>query len=357
MSRITSSEPDFLLASPQLTIFPGHSTLIFPTAAGKLTTERWESRFRRQFLPISRKWPELEAAVPSRVGAVLPAKPYFFAGSRQHAPVFLGRSPAVLAPASLRSFISSPGHANMLRFFLYSRRPCWRRPPCEALFLHRATPTCSGFSCIVGGRVGAVLPARLYFFAESRQHAPIFPGRSPAELAPSFLLSLISSPGHANMLRFFSGGRRPCWRRPPCEALFLRRATPTCSGFTHIAGGFVGVFLPAKPYFFAESRQHAPVFPGRSAAALAPSFLRSLISSPGHANMLRFFPGGRRPCWHRPPCEALFLRRVTPTCSGFSRAVPSRVGAVLPAWPYFFAGSRQRVPHFPSFFFFYSAST
>ena len=88
MSGITSSEPDFLLASPQLTICPGHSTLIFPTAAGKLTTERWESRFRRQFLPISRKWPELEAAVAGRVGAGLPAKPYFFAGSRQHAPVF-----------------------------------------------------------------------------------------------------------------------------------------------------------------------------------------------------------------------------------------------------------------------------
>ena len=32
--EITSSEPDFLLASPQLTISPGHSTLIFPTAAG-----------------------------------------------------------------------------------------------------------------------------------------------------------------------------------------------------------------------------------------------------------------------------------------------------------------------------------
>ena len=176
-------------------------------------------------------------------------------------------------------------------------------------------------------------------------------------MAPSFLRSLISSPGHANMARIFPASRRPCWRLPPCEALFLRRATPTCSGFSHIAGGFVGAVLPAKPYFFAAPRQHAPVFPGRSPAALAPSFLRSLISSPGHANMLRFFPGGRRPCWHRPPCEALFLRRVTPTCSGFSRAVPSRVGAVLPAWPYFFAGSRQRVPHFPSFFFFYSAST
>ncbi len=166
-----------------------------------------------------------------------------------------------MAPASLRSLISSPGHANMLRFFLYSRRPCWRRPPCEALFLRRVTPTCSGFSRIAGGRVGAVLPAKPYFFAGSRQHAPVFPGRSPPMLAPSSLRSLISSPGHANMLRFFPGGRRPCWRRPPCEASFLRRVTPTCSGFSRIAGGRVGAVLPAKPYFFAGSRQHALFFP------------------------------------------------------------------------------------------------
>ena len=166
-----------------------------------------------------------------------------------------------MAPASLRSLISPPGHANMLRFFSYSRRLCWRRPPCEALFLRRVTPTCSGFSRIAGGFVGAFLSAKPYFFAESRQHTPVFPGRSSAALAPSFLRSLISSPGHANMLRFFPYSRRLCWRLPFCEALFLRRATPTCSGFSHIAGGFVGAGLPAKPYFFAGSRQHAPVFP------------------------------------------------------------------------------------------------
>ena len=176
-------------------------------------------------------------------------------------------------------------------------------------------------------------------------------------LAPSSLRSLISSPGHANMLRFFPGGRRPCWRLPFCEALFLRRVTPTCSGFSRAVAGRVGVFLPAKPYFFAGSRQHAPVFPGRSAAVLAPSSLLSLISSPGHANMLRFFPGGRRPCWRLPPGKALFLRRATPTCSGFSRIAGGRVGAFFPAKPYFFAGSRQHVPHFPSFSFSYSAST
>ena len=88
MPEITSSEPDFLLASPQFPLSPGHFTLIYPAAAGKLTTEPWLQRFRRQFLPISRKRSELEAAVAGRVGAVLPAKPYFFAAPRQHAPGF-----------------------------------------------------------------------------------------------------------------------------------------------------------------------------------------------------------------------------------------------------------------------------
>ena len=176
-------------------------------------------------------------------------------------------------------------------------------------------------------------------------------------MAPSSLRSLISSPGHANTLRFFPYSLRLCWRRPSCEALFLRRVTPPYSGFSRIASGFVGAVLPAKPYFFVGSRQHAPDFPGFPAPLLAPASLRSLISSPGHANMLRFFPYSRRLCWRRPPCEALFLRRATPTCSGFSRAVAGRVGAGLPAKPYFSSGSRQHVPHFPSFSFFYSANT
>ena len=182
----------------------------------------------------------------------------------------------MLAPSSLRSLISSPSHANTPRFFPGGRRPCWRRPPCEALFLRRVTPTCPEFSRAVDGPVGAVLLAKPYFFAGSRQHAPFF---SRADAGP------------------------------------------------------VGAFLPAKPYFFAGSRQHAPVFSGRWPAMLAPSSLRSLISSPGHANMPRVFPGSRRPCWRRPPCEALFLRRVTPTRPGFSRAVDGHVGAGLPAKP------------------------
>ena len=252
-----------------------------------------------------------------------------------------------MAPSSLRSLISSPGHANMLRFFPGGRRPCWRLPFCEALFLRRVTPTCSGFSRAIGGRVGAVIPAKPYFFAGSRQHAPVFPISPAALLAPSFLRSLISSPGHANMLRFFPGGRRPCWRLPPGKALFLRRVTPTCSDFSRAVAAHVGAGLPARPYFFAGSRQHAPVFPGRSPAVLAPSSLRSLISSPGHANMLRFFLYSRRLCWRRPPCEALFLRRATPTCSGFTHIAGGFVGVFLPAKPYFFAGSRQHAPVFP----------
>ena len=152
-------------------------------------------------------------------------------------------------------------------------------------------------------------------------------------LAPSSLRSLISSPSHANTPRFFPGGRRPCWRRPPCEALFLRRVTPTRPGFSRAVDGHVGAFLPAKPYFFAGSRQHAPSFPGQSPLMLAPSFLRSLISSPGHANTARIIPGGGRSCWRRPSCEALVLRRVTPTCPEFSRADAGHVGAGLPAKP------------------------
>ena len=207
-----------------------------------------------------------------------------------------------MAPSSLRSLISSPGHTNMLRFFLYSRRPRWRRPPCEALFLRRVTPTCPSFSRAVAGRVGAGLPAKPYFFAGPRQHAPVLPISPAALLASSSLRSLISSPSHANMLRFFLYSRRPRWRRPPCKALFLRRVTPTCSDFSRAVAGRVGAFLPATPYFFAGPRQHAPVFLGRSPPMLAPSSLRSLISSPGYANMLRFYPYRRRLCWRLPPC-------------------------------------------------------
>ena len=84
-----------------------------------------------------------------------------------------------------------------------------------------------------------------------------------------------------------------------------------------------------------------------SRAVLAfPSPLR-LISSSGHANAVPLFPGGRRLCLRRPTRCALFLRRVTPTRSHFSRADAAFVCAALPAAPYSSVGSRQRGPTFP----------
>ena len=132
------SRPPFVVNSNHLLV---PLALICIRHHKKLTTERLEPRFRRQFLPISRKRPELEAA---------------------------------------------------------RGRPCWRRPSCEALFFRQVAPTPPGFPRAVAGHVGAVRPAKPYFFAGSRQHAPVFPGQSPVVLAPSFLRSLISSPGHAN---------------------------------------------------------------------------------------------------------------------------------------------------------------
>ena len=72
-----------------------------------------------------------------------------------------------------------------------------------------------------------------------------------------------------------------------------------------------------------------------------------LISSSGHANAFPLFPAGRRLCWRRHPRYALFLRRVTPTRSHFSRADVAFVGAALPAAPYPFASPRQHHPDFP----------
>ena len=167
----------------------------------------------------------------------------------------------MLAPSSLRSLISSPGHANMPQFFSGGRRPRWRLPFCEALFLRRVTPTCSGFSRIAAT---VLAPSSLRSLISSPRHANmlrVFPGASPAMLAPSFLRILISSPHHANNHPVFPARRRPCWRRPSCEALFLRQVTPTCPSFSRAVAGRVGAFLSAKPYFFAGSRQHAPVFP------------------------------------------------------------------------------------------------
>ena len=135
-------------------------------------------------------------------------------------------------------------------------------------------------------------------------------------LAPPSPLRLIPPSGHANTVLLFPGGRRLCWRRPPRCALFLRHATPTRSDFSRAGAAFVGVPLPAKPYFFVTPRQHGPTFPGRTPPSLAsPSPLR-LISSPCHANTIRILPGRRRLCWRPPTRCALFFRQATPTPAG-----------------------------------------
>ena len=166
-------------------------------------------------------------------------------------------------------------------------------------------------------------------------------------LAPPSPLRLIPPSGHANAVPLFPAGRRLCLRRPPRYALFLRRVTPTRSHFSRADAAFVGVSLPAAPYFFVGSRQRGPTFPGRTLPLLAPPSPLCLIPPSGHANTARFFPGARHLCWRRPPRCALFLRRVTPTRSHFSRADVAFVGAALPAAPYSSVGSRQRDPTFP----------
>ena len=136
---------------------------------------------------------------------------------------------------------------------------------------------------------------------------------SRAVLAFHSPLRLISSSGHANTVRLFPGGRCLCWRPTPRCALFLRRVTPTRSHFSRADVAFVCAALPATPYSSVRPRQHDRKFPGRTPPLLAsPSPLR-LVSSPRHANTVRFFPGGRRLCWCPPPRYALFLRLVTPT--------------------------------------------
>ena len=72
-----------------------------------------------------------------------------------------------------------------------------------------------------------------------------------------------------------------------------------------------------------------------------------LISPSGHANAVQLFTAGRRLCWRSLPRCALFLRRVTPTRSHFSRADVAFVGVSLPATPYPFASPRQHHPDFP----------
>ena len=226
-------------------------------------------------------------------------------------------------------------------------RSCWRRPPLYALFLRRATPTRSYFSRADAAFVGAALPAAPYSSVGSRQRGPTFPGRTSPLFAPPSPLRLISSSGHANAVPLFPGGHRLCWRPHPRYALFLRRATPTRSHFSRADTAFVCAALPATPCFSIGPRQHDRKFPGRTSPLFAPPSPLRLVSPSGHANAVLLFPGGCRLGWRRPPRCALFLRRTTPTPSGFSRANTAFVGVPLPATPYSSIGPRQHDRKFP----------
>ena len=59
---------------------------------------------------------------------------------------------------------------------------------------------------------------------------------------------------------------------------------------------------------------------------LASTSPQSLLPPSRHANMVRIFPVCRRLCWRRPPRKASYLRRGTPTWSGFSRPPGAREG-------------------------------
>ena len=111
----------------------------------------------------------------------------------------------------------------------------------------------------------------------------------------------------------------------------------------------VGVDLPAKPLSFVGPRQHGPDFLCLPAPLLAPCSPQSLCPSPSHANTARILPAYRRPCWRLVPHKPLFLRRATPTRPGFTRSVGALVGALFPAKPLSFVGSRQHGPDSPGF--------
>ena len=67
----------------------------------------------------------------------------------------------------------------------------------------------------------------------------------------------------------------------------------------------------------------------------------------GEPFVQQFLDKHSRSCWRPTPRYALFLRRVTPTRSHFSRADVAFVGVSLPATPYPFASPRQHHPDFP----------
>ena len=136
------------------------------------------------------------------------------------------------------------------------------------------------------------LPGILFLlFVGSRQHAPAFSNLRASLLAPTSSQSLYPSPSCANTPRLFPVCRCPCWRRPPREALILRRTAPTRPGFFQSAGVFVGVDLLAKTLSFAELRQHAQAFSGLPGPMLASPSSQSLCPSSSHANTQKYRTG------------------------------------------------------------------
>ncbi len=127
-------------------------------------------------------------------------------------------------------------------------------------------------------------------FVGSRQHAPAFSGLPVPMLASPSSQGLITSSGHANMVRISQVCRGPCWRRPSRKAFALRRVTPTRPGFFRFAGIIVGVDLPAKPLSFVEPRQHAPAFPDLPVPMLASPSSQSLCPSLSYANTQKHRP-------------------------------------------------------------------
>ena len=176
--------------------------------------------------------------------------------------------------------------------------------------------------------VGVDLPAKPLSFVGPRQHGPDFLCLPAPLLAPCSPQSLCPSPSHANTARILPFSRRLCWRLVPRKAFIFRRVAPTWPGFPRPTGTLVGALFPAKPFSSVGPRQHGPNFHGLPVPLLAPCSPQALIPSSGHANMARFSPVRRCPCWRLVPRKAFVLRRATPTWPGFSRLAGALVATI-----------------------------
>ena len=110
----------------------------------------------------------------------------------------------MLAPCCPQSLDSSSSHANTTWIFHAGGRVCWRLAARKALILRWVTPTWPRFFRLAGEYVGALLPAKPWFFVEPRQHDQDFSGRRGIMLAPCCSQSLNPSSSHANYVISFS---------------------------------------------------------------------------------------------------------------------------------------------------------